>query len=63
VSELPPDPLPEIKPHCLANFVICPDGLILVVCVDCDSSIVGTACCKTEAFAVVVEHAQRMGTT
>lgn len=61
LEEMPPDPGPEIGPHCLAMFVIAPSGYILVVCADCDHEVVGTACCKEEALTVVAEHAWRMG--
>lgn len=61
-GELPPDPLPEVKPHRLAAFVKSPIG-ILVTCLDCDMEVVGTACCEAEAVGMLVEHAERMGTT
>lgn len=62
-DQLPPDPLPEVKAHCMGTFARTPCGKILVACLDCENKIVGEACCETDALSVLGEHARRMGTT
>lgn len=63
-AQLPPDPLPEVKPHTIGSVAIdLTDGLrITVTCFDCDE-VVGEACCPPHATEILAEHAIRMGTT
>lgn len=62
-EELPPDPLPEVKPHTIGSVVIdLTDGLrITVSCLDCDA-VIGEACCPPHGADVLAEHAFAMGT-